>query len=140
MSIEELLEQPYWVVDILPKQVPAGDAGQYFAVDEYWRDPERMPGIRKRFTALLLKLNCYYHFEVFPGETEIPERDPLPERLAALAMGLDAAWCSIRLPSEDALITMDREDTSLTVYKPSPELLELLGALAAGEGLYVWKP
>ena len=28
MTIEEYLEKPYWVIDILPKQVPAGSKGQ----------------------------------------------------------------------------------------------------------------
>ena len=34
-TIEELLNTPYWIIDILPKQVPAGGAGQYFAVEKY---------------------------------------------------------------------------------------------------------
>ena len=29
----ELLEKPYWVVDILPKQVPKDSAGQYFKLE-----------------------------------------------------------------------------------------------------------
>ena len=32
----ELLEGPYWIVDILPEQVSAGAAGQYFAVERYF--------------------------------------------------------------------------------------------------------
>ena len=31
-----LLEGPYWIVDILPEQVPADAAGQYFAVERYF--------------------------------------------------------------------------------------------------------
>ena len=30
MTIEEYLNKPYWVIDILPKQVPADGRGQYF--------------------------------------------------------------------------------------------------------------
>ena len=37
----ELLEGPYWIVDILPEQVPADAAGQYFAVERYFLQPER---------------------------------------------------------------------------------------------------
>lgn len=36
MSIEEFLEQPYYVMDILPKQVPADSGGQYFKVEQYY--------------------------------------------------------------------------------------------------------
>ena len=30
MTIEEYLKKPYWVIDILPKQVSADSKGQYF--------------------------------------------------------------------------------------------------------------
>ena len=30
MTIEEYLNKPYWVIDILPKQVSADGKGQYF--------------------------------------------------------------------------------------------------------------
>ena len=34
--IEELLQTPYWIIDILPMQVPKDSAGQYFAVEDYY--------------------------------------------------------------------------------------------------------
>ena len=33
--IDSLLDKPYWLIDILPKQVPAGSAGQYFKVEGF---------------------------------------------------------------------------------------------------------
>ena len=33
--IEELLDAPYWVIDILPEQVPAGAPGQYFTIEDH---------------------------------------------------------------------------------------------------------
>ena len=33
--IENLLSKPYWLIDVLPKQVPAGSAGQYFKAERY---------------------------------------------------------------------------------------------------------
>lgn len=36
MTIEELLEKPYWIIDILPKQVPKDSPGQYFAVEDFF--------------------------------------------------------------------------------------------------------
>lgn len=30
--IEELMQKDYWIIDIMPKQVPKGSAGQYFAI------------------------------------------------------------------------------------------------------------
>ena len=31
---ERLLEAPYWVIDVLPEQIPADADGQYFAVEK----------------------------------------------------------------------------------------------------------
>ena len=33
-TIDELLQTPYWIIDILPKQVPYQSAGQYFNIEE----------------------------------------------------------------------------------------------------------
>ena len=46
------------------------------------------------------------------------------------------AW----MASSRALIVLSPDDTHLTVYSPTKEVLELLGALAAAEGLFLWKP
>ena len=45
-TVEELLQTPYWIVDILPAQVPADSAGQYFAVEKYLRQKERLAEIK----------------------------------------------------------------------------------------------
>ena len=58
MSIEELLEQPYYVMDILPRQVPADSGGQYFKVEEYYL--KDMGRLCRQYADVLLKLNCYY--------------------------------------------------------------------------------
>ena len=43
------------------------------------------------------------------------------------------------LPEQDALILPDREDLYMTVYASDGELMELLAALAAAEGLFFYK-
>ncbi len=35
-TVEELLQCPYWIIDILPLQVPEDSPGQYFAVEKYF--------------------------------------------------------------------------------------------------------
>ena len=32
MEVDELLEKPYWIVDILPEQVAKNSAGQYLSM------------------------------------------------------------------------------------------------------------
>ena len=72
--IESLLEKPYWLIDVLPKQVPAGSAGQYFKAERYllsWLDE-----ISWKFARILIRLNCYYDLQVSTdGETWILNAD-----------------------------------------------------------------
>ena len=34
--IEELLNKPYWIIDVLPERVPENSPGRYFAVEDYF--------------------------------------------------------------------------------------------------------
>ena len=137
--IETLLNKPYWVVDFLPEQVPDGSAGQFFAVEGYYLREPALSGLRRRFTDILLKLNCYYDFQVCAADSEEFVRNPAPDVLAARILGAQENLC-ILLPREDALITLDRDDTCMTVYNPSEILLDRIRLLASAEGLFLWQP
>ena len=78
MTIEELLQMPCWVVDFLPRQVPANSAGQYFAVEKYYLEKERMAVIKQKHIDLVLKLNCYCDIYL----DDEAEKNPAPERIA----------------------------------------------------------
>ena len=133
--MEELLNKPYWVIDFLPRQVPAKGSGQFFAVEEYYlRSP-----LRRGFAEILLKLNCYYDFEVCEPETEKWQKNPPPEALFSWIADNEKDLC-VLLPAENALITANRDDLYMTVYGPSEELLQLLRSLAAASGLFLWQP
>ena len=45
----------------------------------------------------------------------------------------------IILKSADVLITVSGDDTYMTVYNPTEEVLELMDSLAGSEGLFLWK-
>ncbi len=128
-TIDELLEKHYWIIDILPKQVPAGSKGQYAAVEAYYLERKRFSEIKQRHVDLVLKLNCYMDICI-DGEVN-PEPKILASRLPIRHM-------DIRLG--EALIVSEPDETNLTVYNPDEALLELLKALASREGLFVWEP
>lgn len=130
MSIDELLQKPYWVADILPEQVPPDSPGQYFAVEKYFLQPERLAAIRQKHISLVLKLNCYRDLTLDGGAP-----NPPPEQIAE---GMAKGTALIR--TGDALILSRPDETYLTVYNPDSGLLALIRAIAAGEGLYVWQP
>lgn len=138
--LESLLERQYWVVDMLPKQVPADSEGQYFKIEQYYLESPRKEIICEKYTNILIKLNCYYDFDILFDEKW--QNNPAPHFLAEC---VSRCFSSSRplfvlLDSADALLGLDGDDTTMTIYNPNENLLELVGALASSEGLFLWKP
>ena len=128
-TIEELLNTPYWIIEILPKQVPAGSAGQYFAIEKYLRETQ-LSDIKKKHVNLILKLNCYKDISL----DEDKEINISPEKIAD---AIHKRYVNIMV--DDAMIVSEPEDTYLTIYNPDEDLLTLMKELASGEGMFVWK-
>ena len=137
--IDIFFEKEHWVVDFLPKQVPENAGGRFFSVEDYYLEPSRYVILRERFSDILLKLYCYYDLRLFIGDDTEGLVNPEPERLADLVKGNQDNLCII-VGTSDALITLSRDDTCMTVYAPAEDLLELIRTLAGAVGLFVWKP
>lgn len=126
--IDELLNTPYWIVDVLPAQVPKDSPGQYFRIEEFLLR-EQLAEIKKKHLNMILKLNCYMDITV-EGTP-----NPSPKQIKAI---MDEKYVYIMVG--EAMILSEPDDTHLTVFNPDDQLLELIKTLAAGEGLFVWKP
>ena len=130
-TIDELLQCPYWIIDIMPSQVPADSAGQYFTVEKYFLQRDRFTEIKQKHINLILKLNCYRDLSI-DDEDEI---NPSPEYIAEQ---MKNRYLYIRIG--ESMILSEADDTHLTIFNPDSQLLELIRQIASGEGLYVWKP
>ena len=141
MTTEQYLEQPYWVIDILPKQVPANSGGQYFSIEEYYRAHPRIDAVYSKFTDILLKLNCYEEM-AFSSDGDEWTKNPAPADIETMVTQClsSKTMLYILLPSADALITISSDDTYMTVYHPNEETIGMLTALAASVGLFCWQP
>ena len=137
----QLLEGPYWIVDILPEQVDADAGGQYFAVERYFLEQSRIVPLRRKYAEMLLRLNCYYDMAVSFDSCMSWETNPDPEAFAARVAGLSGHdFLRALFEEQNAMIDYDHNDTYLTVYDPDFALLDKVRALAAGSGLFVWSP
>ena len=138
--IADLLDGPCWVADILPEQVPLLAEGQYFAVDRYFRRPERLSALYHKFADILLKLNCYHAMAVSFDSCEHWELNPEPERFVEqLEQLAPNDFLRAVFPAQGAMIDLDPGDTYLTLYDPHLLLLDKLQKLAASQGLFVWR-
>ena len=136
---EELLTRPYWVIDFLPEQVPEGSPGQFFAVEGWYLRQPAAGGLRRRFAEIRLKLNCYDELLAGSPEEDRLTENPAPEALVSLVLAEAQDLCFL-LPGQNALITLNRGDTYMTVYNPGENLLRRLERLAAAEGLFLRQP
>lgn len=131
MTIDELLQKPYWIIDILPEQVPADSPGQFFAIEKFFLGKKHMAAIKQKHVNLVLKLNCYRRIAI----DEEYEWNPSPERIAE---EMRARYLYIMM--DDSMILSEPDDSHMTVFDPDEKLLELIRTLAASEGLFVWQP
>lgn len=132
-------DRPYWIIDILPEQVPMYSPGRYFTVLRYFSS--RLDEIIGKFASLLVKLNCYCHLEVgWDGENYTD--DFAPEALERLFKAANSSPdpLYIRVNSSDAIFVYANGDHYMTLYEPDSELLNLVRSLASAEGLFVWSP
>ncbi len=137
-AVERLLEEPYHVIDFLPAQVPTDSAGQYFAVEAFYREPPRRKQLYRKFADLLLGLNCYYDLAVTDGKewrTDVPPAD----LYAMVEKCPENGFLNILTGNGDSLITLYGGDLYMTLYRASDKLLELTEKLACVQGLFVRK-
>jgi hypothetical protein len=130
-TVEDLLQSSYWIIDILPSQVPEDSPGQFFSVEEYFLQGNRIEEIKQKHIDLILKLNCYRDISI-SDETVV---NPLPKHIAD---EMKKRYLYIMLG--ESMILSEPDDTHLTVFNPDSQLLELIRQIASGEGLFVWKP
>ncbi len=128
-TVEEYLQTPYRIIDILPERVPENSGGQVFAIEKYWRSEPNRTAVKQKHVSLILKLNCYRSISLDEGKT----LNPSPDRIAE-AVGTERAVIML----DDSMIIAEPDDHYMTLYHPDEALLNLIRTLAAGEGLYVW--
>ena len=131
------LELPYWIIDVFPKQVTEEHSKQYFKVEKYYLSNPHIDELCKRYVKMLIKLSCYTDMAVILPTGEKVD-DSSPETIERLIFARKPFFVLLR--SADAMIYINGEDTYLTLYNAKAELLELVRALTASEGLFVWQP
>ena len=126
--IDDLLNTPYWIIDILPMQVPKDCPGQYFKIEKRFLT-EQLADIKQKHVNVILKLNCYMDISIDEEVNPSPEqiRNIINQRYIFIMMG-------------DSMILSEPDDTHMTVFNPDEKLLDLIKIISRGEGLYVWKP
>ena len=138
---EQLLLKPFWVIDLLPMQVPPGCRGQFLAVEQYYLAGERCGHLCRRFADVVLGLNCYHDLTVNHTGGDDWVKNPEPATVVTwLVEALQHGHLCALIDDGAALITASGGDTHLTIYNPSPHLLHRVSLLSMAAGLHLWQP
>lgn len=124
--IEELLETPCWIIDILPERVSEDKAKEYAELEKVFLYTE---SLKRKFYNVLMKFRCYFDFKVV-----MPECDITAMKLWALV-----GHKYLQIMVGDALLILDPDDMYMSLYNPSDDMLELVKMIAATEGMCVWR-
>ena len=140
--IDKLLEKPCWVIDFLPRQVPNDESGQFFKVENLLLQPPHINRLYGKFATLLLQLNCYCDFDLFMNDDDEWMFNPEPEYLlnAVNRVLEQKQHLVVFIESTSTLLTLSSDDTHMSIYNPSDDILPLLHQLASAQGLFLWKP
>ena len=136
--IAELLEEPYFLIDVFPVRAPENDDGRCFSVSKYFLSPDRLRVVREKFASVILRMNFYYKTAVSFDSCETWETNPDPfafvRRLKDLSPG---SFLRILFPEQKCMIDVEPSYTYMTYSGRSPDVESLLRTLAASEGLFV---
>ena len=109
-------------------------------MEKYFLKSPQVDHIFKKFANLLLKLNCYENLDLLTND-EGWLFDPNPETLVSHIMKCPDYYHNliILLKNWDAMITLNGDDTYMTIYNLNAKCQKMLEDLATSEGLFLWK-
>ena len=137
MTVEKLLEAPYYVIDFLPKRVSERYVERYLEVEEYFLQGTEYDRIVEGFVRIITKLQCYHAFKVFCDQWyEDISASKLAELLKQIITSKDQ-FMNILGEEEKMLITVSGSDLHISIYNPSLEAIANLSVLTTAEGLFL---
>lgn len=135
--IELYLKMPYWIIDFIPKQVPAFCFGQYSDIEKYYLEEEQLKRLRKAYAEMMLVLNCYMDMDVQMGAVWM--RNPDPDSFIRIFMNVQRNHL-IRILFEQESLMFDYFgcDTYMTVYHQYENCRDLLEKIALAKGVFLF--
>lgn len=135
-TIERILEKPCYVIDMLPKQVPADSKGNFFAVEAYLLGHGGESRLREKFAGIVLRLMCYYPVSVFEYENGKLTEYPTPESVVSAVN--EAGDILYLLCGEETLFVLEKDCLHFSVYNPGEDMKKLIADLSKSAGLF-WR-
>ena len=140
ITVERLLEDDYWIIDILPSQIPIEKQAEYRALTDEYFESGKVAQLHRRYADILTMINSRFKTAMLcmPEDdwTISPHDNAVKD---AVIHHTERGCVDLLIPEEDTLISLQAEDLYITVYHPTEEILSLLRKAVSESGFYIWQ-
>ena len=140
ITVERLLEDDYWIIDILPSQIPIEKQAEYRALTDEYFESGKVAQLHRRYADILTMINSRFKTAMLcmPEDewTISPDNSAVND---AVIHHTERGCVDLLLPEEETLISLQAEDLYITVYHPTEEILSLLRQAVSESGFYIWQ-
>ena len=140
ITVERLLEDDYWIIDILPSQIPIEKQREYRALTDEYSESGKVAELHRQYADILTFINNRFstamlcmpedEWTISPADTAVTD---------AVIRHTERGCVDLLLPDEDVLFSLQAEDLNITVYHPTEEILSLLRQAVSKQGFYIWQ-
>ena len=140
ITVERLLEDDYWIIDILPSQIPIEKQAEYRALTDEYFESGKVAQLHRRCADILTMINSRFKTAMLcmPEDEWTISPDDVAVKDAVIHH-TERGCVDLLLPEEETLISLQAEDLYITVYHPTEELLSLLRQAVSESGFYIWQ-
>ena len=140
IAVERLLEDDYWIIDILPSQIPIEKQAEYRALTDECYESGKIAQLHRRYADILTMINSRFKTAMLcmPEDEWTISPDDVAVKDAVIHH-TERGCVDLLLPEEETLISLQTEDLYITVYHPTEELLSLLRQAVSESGFYIWQ-
>lgn len=140
IMVERLLEDEYWIIDILPAQIPVEKQREYRVLTDEYFESGKVAELHRQYADILTLMSSRYNTAMLcmPEDewTISPHDNAIKD---AVIRHTERGCVDLLLPDEDVLISLQAEDLTITVYHPTKEILSLLQQEVSKIGFYIWQ-
>ncbi len=140
ITVERLLEDDYWIIDILPSQIPIEKQAEYCALTDEYFESGKAAQLHRRYADILTMINSRFKTAMLcmPEDEWTISPDDVAVKDAVIHH-TERGCVDLLLPEEETLISLQAEDLYITVYHPTEEILSLLRQAVSESGFYIWQ-
>lgn len=148
-KMSQLFNEDYRVIDFLPGRVSDEADTIFEEVEQYFMQDKQLQVFCDKVIAIVLKLLCYYPFEMYVQE-HIPlirqregwlkdKRCDTIVKIMKKTILKRKGQIDILLTRENSMLSISGGTLSIAVYNESDSLREMLQSMVHTEGLYDWR-